>query len=62
MTTNTEYFRPSEAKSVVGVSRATIYNWAKEGKITILKHGSMSFVRMSEIRKIIDPLGDHLGD
>lgn len=54
MTLNTEYFRPSDAKAVIGVSRATIYNWAKEGKITILKHGSMSFVRMSEVRGIIE--------
>ncbi|MEP5730856.1 MAG: helix-turn-helix domain-containing protein [Sulfitobacter sp.] len=61
-TVNTEYFRPADAKAVVGVSRSTIYNWAKEGRITIVKCAGMSFVRMSEVRKIIDPLGDQLGD
>lgn len=60
--TNTEYFRPADAKAVIGVSRSMIYKWAKEGRITLRKHGGMSFVSMKEVRKIIDPLGDQLGD
>lgn len=62
MTTNTEYFRPSEAKAVIGVSRSTIYQWAKDKKIKIHKVGAMSFVRMSEVREIIEALGDQMGD
>ncbi len=62
MTTNTEYFRPSEAKSVVGVSRSTIYEWAKQKRIKIHKVGTMSFVKMSEVRKIIEAVGDQMGD
>ena len=59
---NTEYFRPSDAKAVVGVSRATIYKWKAQGLLNITKHGGMAFVSMREVRKIIDPLGDQLGD
>jgi len=57
-----QYFRPADAKSVIGVSRSTIYKWRKEGKLTISKHGGMSFVSMAEVNKIINPLGDQLGD
>lgn len=58
----TEYFRPSDAKSVVGVSRSTIYKWANQGKLDIEKHGGMSFVSMAQFRGILNPLGDQLGD
>ena len=58
----TEYFRPADAKSVVGVSKSTIYNWKAAGLLTIHKHGGMSFVSMADVRKIINPLGDQLGD
>lgn len=60
--TNTEYFRPSEAKAVVGVSRSTIYKWKAAGLLDIHKHGGMAFVSMQQVRKIINPLGDQLGD
>jgi len=56
--TNTEYFRPAEAKQVIGVSRSTIYKWAKEGLITLRKHGGMTFVSMKEVRQILEPMGD----
>ena len=55
--TNTEYFRPSDAKKVCGVSRSTIYKWHKQGLITITKHGGMSFVSMKEVRELLTPLG-----
>lgn len=57
-----EYFRPADAKSVVGVSKSTIYNWQAAGLLTIHKHGGMSFVAMADVRKIINPMGDQLGD
>lgn len=58
----TEYFRPSDAQKVIGVSRSTIYNWHKKGKLTLRKHCGMSFVSMAEVKKILEPLGDQLGD
>ena len=57
-----EYFRPSEAKSVIGVSRSTIYKWAKENKIKLRHHCGMSFVKMSEIEKLLNPMGDQVED
>lgn len=48
------YFRPSEAKDVIGVSRATIYNWQKRGLITIHKVSGMAFVSMEECRELIE--------
>jgi len=58
---NTEYFRPSEAKAVVGVSRSMIYKWKKQGLLELVKYGGMSFVRMEDVRKIIDPDGGPVG-
>lgn len=62
MTTNTEYFRPADSKTVVGVSRSTIYEWVKQKRLKIHKVGNMSFIRMDDVRKIIEPMGDQMGD
>jgi len=55
----TEFFRPADAKQVIGVSRTTIYDSAKNKKITIYKHAGMSFVSMAEVRKLLGAVGDH---
>lgn len=52
--THPVYFRPSDAKQTVGVHRATIYRWADQGKITLLKHGRMTFVRTEEVIKLLE--------
>lgn len=60
--TNTEYFRPSDAQAVVGVSKSTIYNLKKKRGLPIEKIGGMSFVSVAAFRKLMNPLGDQLGD
>lgn len=55
------YIRPVRAQEVFGVHRATLYRWAKDGHITIHKRGSASFVRVDEVMKYIEGLGDQVG-
>lgn len=48
------YVRPVECQALFGMHRATLYRWAKEGKITIHKRGSASFVRVDDVRALIE--------
>ncbi len=41
--------RPNQAIHVFGVSRATIYRWAKAGHITLYHRGGMAFVVVDEV-------------
>lgn len=56
------YARPSDSAQVFGVSRATLYRWAKAGAFRIYKRGTASFVKISEVCAYIEGLGDQLGD
>jgi hypothetical protein len=40
-----------KAPDVIGVSRSTIYRWAKQKKITLKDFCGMTFVDMNEIRQ-----------
>ncbi|MBM2322698.1 MULTISPECIES: helix-turn-helix transcriptional regulator [Marivita] len=46
-----QLFRPHQAPDVIGVSRSTIYRWAKQKKITLKEFCGMTFVDMNEIRE-----------
>lgn len=48
------YVRTYEAKARFGVSRSTIYQWAKAGHITIHKRGGMSLLRVAEVVAFIE--------
>lgn len=54
--------RPTEAPAVFGVSKDKIYDWAREGHITIYKSGGVSLVIVSEVLDFIRSLGDQMGD
>ena len=54
--------RPVDAKKIFGVSRATIYNWAAAGHITIYKRAGMSFLRVQEVEAYICGLGTPSSD
>jgi len=41
------------AAKVFGVSSATLYRWIRQGHITKITSGSMTFVRVSEVEKHI---------
>jgi hypothetical protein len=45
--------RNSQAQTVFGVHRSTLYRWAKEKHITIHRGGAMSFVDQSEVYNFI---------
>jgi hypothetical protein len=45
--------RVSQAQTVFGVHRSTLYRWAKSEHITIHRRGAMSFVDPSEIYNFI---------
>jgi hypothetical protein len=53
--------RPTNAKFHVGVSRATIYRWAKKGHIKLYKRFSMTFFDVAEVQDFIKGLGGQLG-
>jgi excisionase family DNA binding protein len=45
--------RPAEAAAYLRVSRCTIYEWAKLGKLTIHKGGARtSYLRAEELRRL----------
>lgn len=46
--------RPVHCQEVFGISRATLYRWAKDGHITIYKKGPMSFVKVEEVLSHIE--------
>ena len=48
------YIRPVRAPEVFGISRSTLYRWAQAGLIRIYRRGSMSFVRVEEVRAVIE--------
>lgn len=56
------YIRPGQAPAVFGVSRSTIYKWAKKGHVRIYKQGEISLVKVTEVENFITGLGDQLGD
>lgn len=45
--------RPLQARSVFGVSRDTIYRWAKQGHVRLYQRGGMTFLRVDEVRDFI---------
>ena len=45
--------RISQAQTVFGVHRSTLYRWAKSQHITIHRRGAMSFVDPSEVYNFI---------
>ena len=50
-----EYFRPSQAPEVIGVSRDTIYRWARQDKIDLLDMHGITVVSMRQIREAVKP-------
>jgi len=56
-----ELFRPSQAPDVIGVSSDTIYRWAREGKISLVRLHGITLVPMDEIRKHLKPVEGQMG-
>ncbi len=47
--------RVSQAVSLLGISKPTLYRMVKRGKFTIVKRGVFSYVPTSEIESYLDP-------
>lgn len=47
------YVRVSDSRKVFGMHPATVYRWAKAGKLTIHKVGSVSLLRVSDVEAMI---------
>lgn len=62
MTQSAVMVRVGNAPAAFGVSRATIYRWAKKDHITIHKRGKMSFIDPAEVSNFIKGLGGQVGD
>lgn len=52
------FVRPYQVQAIFGIHSSTLYRWAAEGLITIHKRGTMSFVRASELERLITKMGD----
>jgi predicted DNA-binding transcriptional regulator AlpA len=61
-TTLTGYFRPSDAKNAVGISRPTLYRLKQKGLIKTRKVGNMAFFSVAEVKSVIENMGDQMGD
>ena len=46
--------RPKDAPKIVGISRATLYAWAKAGHIRLRKMGGMTLFDPAEVKAYID--------
>lgn len=45
--------RPAEAAAYLRIARCTLYEWAKQGKLTIHKGGARtSYLRAEELRRL----------
>jgi predicted DNA-binding transcriptional regulator AlpA len=60
--TETGYFRPAEARAIVGVSRSTLYRWKQQGLVRLYKIGGVAFFSLEEIQAFIANLGDGVED
>ena len=49
-------YRVSEAAQVLAISRSRFYELVAEGRIRILKEGSRTLVRRSELERYLDDL------
>jgi len=47
-----EYITLDEAAKICNVTRAAIYRWQKNGRITLYKKGSRTVVKRSDIEEI----------
>lgn len=47
-----EYITINEATELLGVTRVTLYRWAKEHKLMIYKQGRNSLIKKSEAQKV----------
>lgn len=44
----------SEVGQMFGVSRMTVYNWVKSGKITSIKLGNKTYVLKAELNRMLN--------
>lgn len=52
------FCRPTQAPDLFGVSRSTFYRWVKEGGIKIIKRRNVSLVRVADVVRFLDRMGD----
>ena len=52
-----EWLTVAEAADYLRVSRDTIYRWAREGRLTLYKLGSLTRLKRSELDSLIVPKG-----
>lgn len=48
------HLSPEEAAGMVGVHRATIYRWAKDGSLPLKRARGRTFIKVSDLHAFID--------
>jgi excisionase family DNA binding protein len=56
MTTATDWLTVSEACSYLRVTRATLYRWARDGKVRLFKISRGTRVRRSDVESLLEPV------
>ncbi len=48
------YVRIAECRSVLGVSKSTIYRWIKDGSLPVHKIGAISLIKVSDFEALVE--------
>lgn len=49
-------YRLDEAEAATGLSRSTLYNRARDGKLTMKKDGNTTLILRSELQRFLDAM------
>jgi excisionase family DNA binding protein len=52
-------YRPKEAAQPLGISRATLYDLMRSGRLRSVKDGGMRFITLDALRDHVRQLEDH---
>ena len=55
-------YRPKEAAIVLGISRATLYDLIRTGRLRSVKDGGMRFITLDALREYVHQLEHHAKD
>lgn len=47
--------KPKDAAAVMGVCRATIWNWITAGKLRVIREGKLTLILVEDLQKIGAP-------
>ncbi len=58
MTTKDQYINAEQVMADLGIAKATLYRWMKEGSIPYYKLGNKTLFKLEEVKSLIQPGGN----